>query len=78
MSWSAFRSSGANRPRSKTFEEYEKETSDLWDDKEEDLEALTHSCELDTVSEGVAGSGRGRGRTARPKGKGTSVTCGMA
>ena len=61
-----------NRPRSKTFEEYEKETNDIWDDKEEDLETLTHSCELDMVPEGVAGGERGRGRTARPKGKGTS------
>lgn len=69
--WSDSTGSGTNRPRSKTFEEYEKETSDIWDDKEEDLEALTHSCELDMVPEAVAGSERGRGRTARPKGKGT-------
>ena len=43
------------RPRSKTFEEYEKETSELWDDKEEDLDRLTHSTELETVPEAVVG-----------------------
>lgn len=51
---------GVNRPRSKTFEEYEKETDDIWNDGDEDLDALTHSTELDMVPEGVVG---GAGRT---------------
>ncbi len=49
-----------NRPRSKTFEEYEKETDDIWNDKEEDLEALTHSTELDMVPEGLGEEGEGK------------------
>lgn len=46
---------GVNRPRSKTFEEYEKETDDIWNDGDEDLDALTHSTELDMVPEGRVG-----------------------
>lgn len=63
-----------NRPRSKTFEEYEKETDDIWNDKEEDLDALTHSTELDMLPEGRerqaqgVGTMEGRVRT-NPKGK---------
>ena len=71
-----------NRPRSKTFEEYEKETDDIWNDGDEDLDALTHSTELEMVPEGVVGgagrttaaldlSGAGKTRnTAKGKGKG--------
>ena len=69
---------GVNRPRSKTFEEYEKETDDIWNDKEEDLEALTHSAELDMVSEGLREEGEGQvhreggrgNRRVNSKGKG--------
>lgn len=69
--------SGVNRPRSKTFEEYEKETSGIWDDREEDLGALTHSAELDMVPEGVLGSaegGGGRRRAANSRGKGKRMS----
>ena len=65
---------GANRPRSKTFEEYEKETSDLWDDTEEDMDSLTHSAELDMVPEGVAGRVVGGRRRANSRGKGKTVS----
>ena len=65
---------GVNRPRSKTFEEYEKETNDVWDDKEEDLESLTHSLELEMVPENVEGGVEGRVRNnSRGKGRGGLV-----
>lgn len=65
--------SGVNRPRSKTFEEYEKETNDLWDDKDEDLGSLTHSAELEMVPEGLEGGAVARVRSnSREKGRGMS------
>lgn len=51
-----------NRPRSKTFEEYEKDTDDIWNDGDEDLDALTNSTELEMLPEGVARGGRTGGR----------------
>lgn len=77
---------GANRPRSKTFEEYEKETSDIWNDGEEDLANLTLEAELDFAPEreGMAeGGGGGEGQARRgagqsqlkTKGKGEGVIC---
>lgn len=67
--WSSL--GGVNRPRSKTFEEYEKETDDIWNDEEEDLEGFTHSAELEMVPEAkglVGGTGR-QVPTSHPKGK---------
>ncbi len=59
---------GVARPRSKTFEEYSKETDDIWDDKEEafsDLSTEMASLEVDKR--------RARGRPrADSKGKGKS------
>lgn len=76
----------ANRPRSKTFEEYEKETDDIWNDKEEDLDVLTHSAEFDLVGESVpeegegqVGGGKGNRRVnSKGKGKGKCVYCAYA
>ncbi|XP_064400584.1 TBC1 domain family member 22A-like [Halichondria panicea] len=60
---------GVARPRSKTFEEYSKETDDIWDDKEEafsDLSTEMASLEVDKR--------RARGRPrADSKGKGKSA-----
>ena len=35
------------RVRSKTFEEYEKDTTDAWDDEEEDISQLSVPAELE-------------------------------
>ena len=40
------------RVRSKTFEEYEKETDDAWDDKEEDFSDLSVPSDLEASREG--------------------------
>ena len=44
------------RPRSKTFEEYEKDTDDVWDDNEEDMST---PAELEFPPQ--IGDGRGEG-----------------
>lgn len=62
---------GIARPRSKTFEEYSKETDDIWDDKEEDFSDLSlPSAGLDfskTDQERVVGEGSPRGRKGKGK-----------
>lgn len=66
--------SGGARPRSKTFEEYEKETDDAWDDRE-DLTDLSLPKELEfpkpgsQSEEGVAQEGRGRTNSRGKSGK---------
>ena len=55
-------SAGINRPRSKTFEEYEKETDDIWNDKEEDMSVLTNSTELEFVPGEQTGGKKGKGK----------------
>ncbi len=59
---------GVARPRSKTFEEYSKETDDIWDDKEEDFSDLSTEMASLEVDKRRA---RGRPR-AGSKGKGRS------
>lgn len=70
------RSSGV-RPRSKTFEEYEKETDDAWDDREEEFSDSLPS-ELEVQQLGPLGKeggeeGGGRRNQSNSRGKGKSV-----
>ena len=64
------------RPRSKTFEEYEKDTDDVWDDNEEDM-STPAQLEFPTPPDG-SGKGEGggvvsaRGKQAGSNGKGIS------
>ena len=71
--------SGANRPRSKTFEEYEKDTDDIWNDGGE---VKFDEAELEFVAEEGGGGveepggrkkGTGGGARGRGKGKGMYV-----
>ncbi len=59
---------GVARPRSKTFEEYSKETDDIWDEKDEDFSNLSSEVKSITVDK--------KGAKSRPragsKGKGKS------
>ncbi len=59
---------GVVRPRSKTFEQYSKETDDIWDDKEEDFSDLSAEVRAMAVDK--------KGAKSRPragsKGKGKS------
>lgn len=65
---------GLARPRSKTFEEYSKETDEIWDDKEEDFSDISvPSAELDfskTEHEKVPLGVEGSPRVRNTKGKG--------
>lgn len=61
---------GSARPRSKTFEEYSKDTDDIWDDKEEDLSGLsTEMMRMELEKEGPPIRPRAG---SKGKGKGTS------
>ena len=64
------------RPRSKTFEEYEKDTDDVWDDNEEDM-STPAQLEFPTTPDGGGKGERGgavsaRGKQAGSNGKGIS------
>ena len=65
------------RPRSKTFEEYEKETDDAWDDREEEFsESLPSDLELqrpEPLGEGGGEEGGAWMKRSNSKGKGKSV-----
>jgi hypothetical protein len=60
------------RPRSKTFEEYEKDTDDVWDDNEEDMSSPAE-LEFPTPDGGKGGrAASARGKQAGSNGKGIS------
>ena len=69
------RSSGV-RPRSKTFEEYEKETDDAWDDREEEFsDSLPSELEvqrLEPLGEEGGEEGGARRNRSNSRGKGKS------
>ena len=63
----SIQSAGAQvRPRSKTFEEYEKDTDDVWDDNEEDLSSPA-DLEFPQVDDG-RGEGARVGNVKKPVG----------
>ena len=59
------------RPRSKTFEEYEKDTDDVWDDNEEDMSS-TADLEFPQMEDGRGEGGGARSvkKSAGANGKG--------
>jgi len=67
-------STASNRPRSKTFEEYEKDTDDIWNDGGE---LKFDEAELDFVAEEGGGGGEEepgkRKVVGGPRGKGRGV-----
>ena len=64
------------RPRSKTFEEYEKETDDAWDDREEEFsDSLPSELEvqrLEPLGEEGGEEGGARRNRSNSRGKGKS------
>jgi len=56
------------RPRNKTFEEYSKDTEDIWDDRDEELTGLSGEIEHPGQVRGVQKAER-KPRNS-PKGKG--------
>lgn len=66
---------GVARPRSKTFEEYSKETADIWDDREDLLELSLPSTDLEFSKGdkekklGATGEGSPKRRNSKGKGK---------
>ena len=61
-----------NRPRSKTFEEYSKETDDIWDDKEEDFSELSSEVDNSRMKPEKGGA-KPRPRTGSKGKKGVCV-----
>lgn len=59
------------RPRSKTFEEYEKDTDDVWDDNEEDMSAATE-LEFPQPDDGRGEGGGGAANVKRQNSSGGS------
>ena len=66
------------RSRSKTFEEYEKDTTDAWDDQEEDISKLSIPAELEhelkqQQREATSDTGAAPGRRRGGRGKGKRI-----